>query len=109
MTSARHQLMDLVDTGALYEQPPDELDALRLAAAQESFERHRGDVPVLDQRARDAGVDKITSLADLVPLLFSHTTYKSYPMSFITKGRWDMLLRWYDALAGVPVRDVDLS
>ena len=34
-----------------------------------------------------------------MPLLFSHTVYKSYPQSFVTKGRWDRLLAWYDSLA----------
>jgi hypothetical protein len=29
-----------------------------------------------------------------VPLLFAHTVYKSYPPSFVEKGRWDRLLQW---------------
>ena len=45
-----------------------------------------------------------------MPLLFSHTVYQSYPQSFVTKGRWDRLLAWYDSLAAQSVSDaVDLD
>ncbi|WP_045875718.1 hypothetical protein [Pseudofrankia sp. DC12] len=36
---------------------------------------------MLAQRAKAEGVEEIRSAADLVPLLFPHTTYKSYPES----------------------------
>lgn len=44
-----------------------------------------------------------------MPLLFSHTNYKSYPDSFVEKGRWDLMLRWMDSLSTRSTRDTDLS
>jgi hypothetical protein len=106
MGSAGMQLLDLVDAEDPFGFPDEEIRPLQIAAAQESFERLRGAIPLLDSRAEGAGIEEITSLDDVVPLLFSHTVYKSYPQSFVTKGRWDRLLAWYDSLAAQSVSDV---
>lgn len=89
--------------------PHAELDALQLQAAQEVFAQRRRQIRILDKRATEAGIERIESFEDIVPLLFSHSTYKSYPMSFITDGKWDKLLRWYGTLVASPVDNVDLS
>lgn len=89
--------------------PSEELEPLQLRAAQEFFEQRRGQIAVLDRRAREMGVERIEALEDIVPLLFSHTTYKSYPMSFVTEGRWDRMLRWFSTLVSTPLDSVDLS
>jgi hypothetical protein len=107
--SARADLIDLQLNGDPYSWSSKDIESLQLQAAQESFERHRERVAVLDRRARDVGIEKISSFDDVVPLLFSHTTYKSYPLSFVTGGKWQLLLKWYGTLAAVPVDDVDLS
>jgi hypothetical protein len=78
------------------------------------FQERRKQVPVLRQRAEAEGIERIRSDEDMVPLLFPHTTYKSYPEALVTKGRWAQMNRWLDSLsvhrveldvAGVP--DVD--
>jgi hypothetical protein len=86
-----------------------DLRTLRLAAAQELFEERLQQIPLLRQRAQDAGISRIEKLADLVPLLFAHTVYKSYPASFVEKGQWDRLLKWLDALSVPDVTAVDVS
>ncbi|MFH0178099.1 hypothetical protein ACIA6D_25960 [Streptomyces cacaoi] len=109
MASAREQIRSLVLSGAPFDQPADELAELRLEAAREAFTAHRERIPLLRTRAEETGVHEITSLDDLVPLLFSHTSYKSYPVSLITAGRWDRLLRWYTTVSAVEPDDVDVD
>jgi len=86
-----------------------ELDARRLAAANERLAEQRLTIPALDQRAREVGIDAINTRDDLVPLLFSHANYKSYPESFIAKGQWDRLSFWLDTVAASDVRAVDVA
>ncbi len=64
---------------------------------------------MLDQRAKDVGVAGIESLADMVPLLFAHMTYKSYPESFLQKGQWDRMNLWLDTLDAKRVEGVDVE
>lgn len=112
VTPVRDRLFDMTaERGIIgaYTIPHAELDALQLQAAQEMFALRRGQIRVLDRRATEAGIDKIEKFEDIVPLLFSHSTYKSYPMSFVTEGKWDKLLRWFGTLVAVPVDNVDLS
>lgn len=73
------------------------------------FQERRGQVPVLTQRADDENVKKITAREDMIPLLFPHTTYKSYPESLIAKGKWAQMNRWLDSLSTHRVADVDVS
>lgn len=77
-----------------------------IEAIDARFQERRGQVPVLGRRAAEAGVTAIRSPEDLVPLLFPHTTYKSYPESLVTKGRWAQLNRW---LASLSVHRVDVD
>jgi hypothetical protein len=105
-----HQdLFAYVDRSDIYSQPPKEILERQIVAAQERFSERRGQVAVLDRRARDVGIDTIKSLEDIVPLLFAHTTYKSFPQSFISDGRWDRMLKWYGTLSTEPVNDVDIA
>jgi hypothetical protein len=72
------------------------------------FQQRRQQVPVLRQRAEAEGIERIRSVEDVVPLLFPHTTYKSYPESLVTKGRWPQMNRWLDSLSVHRV-DVDVE
>lgn len=109
MTSARQQIRDLVLTGDPYGAPADQVRALQLEAARESFAAHRERVPLLRRRAQETGVTEIRSPADLVPLLFSHTSYKSYPLSWISSGRWDRMTRWYATISSLEAKEVDIE
>ncbi|KJF23897.1 hypothetical protein CJ178_15140 [Rhodococcus sp. ACPA4] len=73
------------------------------------FQELRQQVPVLKQRADDEGITEIARREDMIPLLFPHTTYKSYPESLIAKGQWAQLNRWLDSLSAHRVEGVDVS
>ena len=49
----------------------------------------RGDLALKFQAklADEAGVARVTALEDVVPILFRHTVYKSYPVSLLEKSR----------------------
>lgn len=110
MPSARRHLLELIETpDDAYDQPAAELRELQLQAAQELFEERRTQIPLVRKLAADAGIDAIRSFDDLVPLLFSHTVYKSYPQSFVDKGRWDRMLEWLGTLSVADLSKVDVS
>jgi hypothetical protein len=89
--------------------PELDLDALRTRAADERLQEQRAVIPVLDQRAREVGIDSVKSRDDLVPLLFAHSNYKSYPDSFIAKGQWNRLSMWLNTVAAADVMAVDMD
>jgi hypothetical protein len=104
------QLIDMsLDPDKAFNTPAAELDSLRLAAAQELFALRVEQIPLLKKRAQDAHIDRITSFADLVPLLFAHTVYKSYPQALFDKGRWQAMLQWMQTLAVSDLSNVDLA
>jgi len=107
--SARQTLMDMVNQPGCYTMPQSELVPLQLEAARELLAERREQLPVLDRRAREAGVDRIDTLDDLIPLLFSHTTFKSYPNAFVRNGQWDRMTRWLGTLTTRPMDDVNLE
>ncbi|MEU0070005.1 hypothetical protein ABZ027_10755 [Streptomyces sp. NPDC006332] len=109
MASAREQLRALVASDDPFGQPGEDTRELQLEAAREAFAAHRERVPLLRTRAEETGVREINGFEELVPLLFSHTSYKSYPLSLITGGRWDRLLRWYTTVSAVEPGDVDIE
>ncbi|MFZ2178827.1 MAG: hypothetical protein WAW17_33305 [Rhodococcus sp. (in: high G+C Gram-positive bacteria)] len=75
----------------------------------EIFQDRRKQVPLLAQRAEAEGITEIRSREDMIPLLFPHTTYKSYPESLIAKGQWRQMNRWLDSVSTHRVTDVDVS
>lgn len=75
----------------------------------EQFQQFRQRVPVLAQRAEAEGITEIRSREDMIPLLFPHTTYKSYPESLIAKGQWAQLNRWLDSLSAHRIEGADVS
>jgi hypothetical protein len=72
------------------------------------FQRRIAQVPVLRQRAGAEGVHEIRFLEDLVPLLFPHTVYKSYPASLVDNCRWAQLNRWLSSVSSRPI-EVDVE
>jgi hypothetical protein len=107
--SARTALLAKLADPDPFVTPAGELAELRLEAARETFDERRRQIPLLQRRADEAGVQDIRGLSDLVPLLFSHTTYKSYPTSFVSKGQWSRLLSWFGTLSALPVDQVDVD
>jgi hypothetical protein len=81
----------------------------QVAAINERLQEQRGKIKLVDMRAKEAGVDKVRSLEDAVPLLLPHTAYKSYPESFLKEKKWDRLTKWLGTVSAYPTNNVDLS
>ena len=47
--------------------------------------------------------------ADLVPLLFAHSAYKSYSESWLTEGRWDRMAKWLRTVSTPSLDGLDLD
>jgi hypothetical protein len=110
LNDIRTSLLDMIEEpDTAYDQPWADLASLRLQAADDLFRERREQIPLLASRADEAGVDKIQDFEDLVPLLFAHTAYKSYPPSFYERGRWDRMLQWLGSLSVEDVSGVDVE
>jgi hypothetical protein len=86
-----------------------DLQADQIAALDERFQDRKGKIKLLDHRASEAGVNEIKSLEDMVPLLFPHTAYKSYPESFLSEEKWDRLSKWLGTISPYPVAALDMA
>ena len=109
MGDALSKLTGLIGAADAYDLPAEQLQSAQVAAAQELFQARVGQIKLLKHRAAEGAVTQIRSREDLVPLLFAHTAYKSYPESWFTQGRWDRMNRWLDTLTSSRVPEVDLS
>lgn len=81
-----------------------QLDALRLR-----FEQLRDRVPMLQKLADRQAIHGIGEIDDVVPLLFEHTMYKSYPSVLLDQARFTDLNRWLSKLTTVDLTGVDVS
>lgn len=93
----------------LYSMDRQEVADWQLESARHRFNTLRPQINVLDAQATEAGVDHLDSLSDIVPLLFQHTQYKSYPLSLLEKRRYDMLTKWLDGFTTIDLSNVDVS
>ena len=109
MTSAVEQLMGMAKTPDLYDHSPGELASLHVAAMNERFQERRGDIKLLQHRAKQAGIEAVTSTADMVPLLFPHTAYKSYPESILIERQWAKLTRWMETISTYRMPELDFD
>jgi hypothetical protein len=109
VASAVKALTDLVDAPDRYDIPHETLLPLQLKAADELLQDRVKRIKLLRNRAESGGVTRIGNAADLVPLLFAHTAYKSYPEGWLSEQRWDRLNRWLETVSVNPVAGVDLD
>jgi len=107
--NSRQALLAMVDLDDCFTLPQSELVPLQLEAARELFAERREQLPILDRRAREMEVDRIDALDDLIPLLFSHTAFKSYPNAFVQNGQWDRMTKWLGTMTTRPMDGVDLD
>ena len=97
--NALEQLLKLTKAPDPFRNAPDNLYRLQLEAIRERVAQRRKQIRLLDQRAKDAGIGDVRHLQDLVPLLFADANYKSYPDSFVDRGRWDRMSLWLQTLS----------
>jgi hypothetical protein len=81
-----------------------QLEGLRLR-----FDSLRDRLGMLKRLSDAQRVSEIRTVDDVVPLLFEHTVYKSYPASLLLENRFDQLTRWLQKLTVTDLSQVDLS
>jgi hypothetical protein len=87
----------------------EELRALQFEALRQRFALLRDQVPVLRTMAEENGIGALDGLDDVVPLLFQHSVYKSYPVSLLVRNKFTALTRWLDRLTTHDLSGVDVS
>jgi hypothetical protein len=87
----------------------DRLDELQRGALSARFVEQRERIPMVAKLAARQGITSVDGFADVVPLLFEHTMYKSYPLAFLERQRFDQLTVWMDKLTSVDLSGVDAS
>jgi hypothetical protein len=97
------------DSNELFAIGRQEAEALQLRWARRRFEELAPTVRALKEQADQKGVRRIDTLNDLVPLLYNHTVFKSYPLSLLEGGRFDLLTRWFNRLTPLDLSDIDSS
>ena len=109
MQSALDKLLGMVEAPDRFSHTAAELRATQVEALNERFQDRKDKIKLLRHRAEEAGITEITSVEDIVPLLFPHTAYKSYPESFLMEQKWDRLTKWLSTVSPYPIEGVDLE
>ena len=109
MTSATERLAQLVGAKDCFDISPAELLPVQLEAATERLQSQADTIPLLANRAESAGLKEVRRPDDLVPLLFAHTTYKTYAEGWLTERRWDRMGNWLATVSTRPVDGLDTA
>ena len=83
---------------AMHSVPRKEMDDLVREAMNLRFAEHREQIPTVGKAAEREGITALHDVDDVVPLLFGHAAYKSYPAALLDQKRYDLLTRWLDKL-----------
>lgn len=86
-----------------------EVEAMQLQVLQHRFQTLRDKIPMLHSLLKNAQVDSINGIDEIVPVLFDHTVYKSYPPSLLAKGNFTALTRWLNKLTTHDLTAADVS
>jgi hypothetical protein len=89
--------------------PSDELAELQLAALRLRFIELRDEIPTLHAMADEQGITELNDVTDVVPLLFQHSVYKSYPASLLERHRFAPLTQWLGRLSRHDLSAVDVG
>ncbi|HEY0959704.1 MAG TPA: hypothetical protein VGE05_10565 [Novosphingobium sp.] len=109
MLDAVEKLKRVIDDDNRYEIPQSDVAELQIQAANELFQDRVRKIKFLRHRAEEVGVTEVRERADLVGLLFAHTTYKSYPESWLTDEKWPLLSKWVDTMSTHRVEGIDFD
>lgn len=89
--------------------PRDELNALQLAGVQKRFNQLRGQIPYLEKLVEHQGIQTIDELDDVIPLLFPHSIYKSYPPRLLAEHQFTQINYWLNKLTAHDITAIDVS
>src|ERR1700724_4691096 len=109
MSSATEKLTRLAAAEDRFDHSHEELRETQLEALNERFQERKDRIKLLGHRAREAGTAEIRSREDMVPLLFPHSVYKSYPERFLIEEKWGLLGKWLGAVSPYPISPVETS
>jgi len=84
-----------------------ELEELQREAIGIRFQQHHQSIEMLRKLADRLGITELGQFNDVVPLMFSHTAFKSYPSALIDRKRFDLMTKWLDKLTGYDLSSVD--
>lgn len=107
MGAAADKLTAKVRDADRFDYDPKALRETQVQALNERFQERREAIKLLKLRADDAGIEEIGDIADMVPLLFPHTAYKSYPESFLMEEKWDRLNKWLGTISPYPITPIE--
>lgn len=109
MGAATNRLLALANAPDRFDIPLKDLRKTQLEAINEQFQERRGRLKLLDRRASEAGITEIRTDQDVVPLLFPHTAYKSYPENFLVEEKWDRMNQWLGIISPHPIQPIDTA
>src|ERR1700748_2766687 len=109
LDSEAERLVSLVDGENPFDYDYAELLPPQLAGINERFQDRVGRIKLLQNRAETGGIAEVRQMADVVPLLFAHTAYKSYPEGWLSEQKWDRLGKWLDTVSTNRVKPMDTS
>jgi hypothetical protein len=93
----------------MHSMPRKELDDLLREAMALRFADHVQSIEMVRRAAERQGITEVREFDDVVPLLFAHAAYKSYPAALLDQKRYDLLTRWLDKLTAHDLSGVDVS
>jgi hypothetical protein len=85
------------------------LEELQLQAMRIRFAQHYDSIAILRKVADRLEISELSEFNDVVPLLFSHTSFKSYPAALVDKKRFDLMTKWLDKLTSYDLSEVDTT
>ncbi|WP_176593365.1 hypothetical protein [Sphingobium sp. EM0848] len=87
----------------------DRLAALQREGLRQRFADLKDRVPMLKKLADAQEIAEMREIDDVVPLLFEHTMYKSYPPAFLEKGRFAEINKFLSKLTTFDLTGIDVS
>ncbi|MHA2299204.1 MAG: hypothetical protein ACXAEU_15305 [Candidatus Hodarchaeales archaeon] len=87
----------------------EELETIQLKWFNERFFSLREKITALKTLAEKQGIAEVGVLNDAAALLFTHKVYKSYPLNFIEKNKYQQMTAWLDKLTTIDLSGIDVK
>jgi hypothetical protein len=81
----------------------------QLAVLKQRFDSQKTSIQALERLAKRQSVNTVDSVEELLPLLFDHRVYKSYPLTLIESRDLPRLTAWLNRLTTHDLSQLDLS
>lgn len=108
LAAAPERMLALTSTSA-FSLAVEAIADYQLASLQKRFRDLAPRVPVLSRLADEQGIAAIRRIEDAAPLLFKHSVYKSYPLTFLDRSSFDRLTQWLKGLTSLDLAAVDAA